>query len=92
MGRISTTTTPSALGYEDAAVKIQDLFLAGDKREAVAAVPDELVDECNLVGPPARIRERLQAWKEIGKQGRVGSMLLGSASAEALRLVAEEML
>jgi F420-dependent oxidoreductase-like protein len=40
-----------ALGYEEAANKIQDLYLAGDKMEALMAVPDELVDEVALVGP-----------------------------------------
>ena len=41
-----------ALGFEDAAVKIQDLYLSGKKDEAMAAVPDELVDAC-LVGQPS---------------------------------------
>ena len=81
------------LGFEEAAVKIQDLYLGGDKAAAADSVPNELVDECALVGPAARIRDRLQAWKEAGKRGEVGSMLLSSnASNEALQLVAEEML
>ncbi|HVN63692.1 MAG TPA: LLM class F420-dependent oxidoreductase, partial [Candidatus Binataceae bacterium] len=50
------------LGYEEAATKIQDLYLAGKKAEAVAAVPDKLIDEVSLVGPRERIAERLQAW------------------------------
>src|SRR5713101_6533955 len=33
------------LGYVDEAAKIQDLFLAGKKAEAMALVPDKLVDE-----------------------------------------------
>jgi F420-dependent oxidoreductase-like protein len=52
------------LGYEGPAAKIQDLFLSGDRAGAVQAVPDELVDDVALVGPPERIRERLQPWKE----------------------------
>ena len=56
------------LGYEEAAVKIQDLFLDGKKIEATAAVPDALVDAVHLVGPKERIRDRLQAWKEAGKK------------------------
>ena len=39
------------LGFEEAAVKIQDLYLAGKKDEAMAAVPAELIDACHLVGP-----------------------------------------
>ncbi len=39
------------MGYADAAERIQELFLAGRKDEAIAAVPDEYVDERCLVGP-----------------------------------------
>ena len=80
------------LGFEEAAVKIQDLFLAGKKDEAAAAVPDALVDACHLVGPKERIKERLQRWKEAGKRGVVGSMLIGAGQQEALEVIAEEML
>jgi F420-dependent oxidoreductase-like protein len=80
------------LGYEDAAVEIQDLYLAGKRNEAIAAVPDDLVDDVHLVGPAERIRERLSAWREAGKQGHVGSMLIGAGQKEALELVAQELL
>jgi len=53
-------------GYEDAATTIQDLYLAGKKAEAEAAVPDALVDEVALCGPRERIRERLAEWKSSG--------------------------
>jgi F420-dependent oxidoreductase-like protein len=53
-------------GYEAAAKTIQDLYLGGRKADAEAAVPDELVDEVALCGPPARIRERLAEWKGSG--------------------------
>ena len=81
-----------ALGYEDAAVKIQDLFLSGKKDEAQAAVPDELIDACHLVGPAERIRERLQIWKAAASKGQISSMLLGAGQPEALELVASELL
>ncbi len=80
------------LGFEDAAVKIQDLYLAGKKDEAMAAVPAELIDACHLVGPAGRIKERLARWKEAGSKGQVGSMLLGCQQPEALELIAGEML
>ncbi|MBI2739347.1 MAG: LLM class F420-dependent oxidoreductase [Rhodospirillales bacterium] len=80
------------LGYEDAAVKIQDAFLGGRRAEAIAAVPDALVDEVSLVGSPERIKDRLQAWKEAGKSHEVGSMLLSDATVESLRVVAEAVL
>ena len=82
-----------ALGYEEAAVKIQDHYLAGNRVEAMAAVPDELVDECALVGSMDRVKDRLSAWKEAGKTNAVSSMLIGAnASKEALQMIAEEML
>ena len=81
-----------ALGFEDAAVKIQDLFLSGKREEAMAAVPDELVDAVHLVGPAERIKERLQTWKEAGTKGHVGSMLIAANQREALELIASEML
>ena len=80
------------MGYEEAAAKIQDLFLDGKKEEATLAVPDDLVDACHLVGPADRIRERLQAWKAAGKQKWVHTMNIGTPQPEALELLAEEML
>jgi len=80
------------LGYEAAAVKIQNLFLAGRRKEAEAAVPDALIDETSLVGSKERIRDRLEAWKEVASDHRVGTLLLVGATAEALRLVAEAVL
>jgi F420-dependent oxidoreductase-like protein len=80
------------LGYEEAAVKIQNLFLDGKRQEAAAAVPDALIDEISLVGPPAMIRERLQAWQDIAKKNWVGSLVLTGADAAAMRVIAEAVL
>ena len=80
------------LGFEEAAVRIQDHFLAGRRDEAVAAVPDELVDAVHLVGPKERIRERATRWIEASKRGEVGTMMIGAASPEAMELMAELML
>jgi F420-dependent oxidoreductase-like protein len=80
------------LGYEEAAVKIQDAFLGGRRTEAIAAVPDRLVDEVSLVGSAERIKDRLQAWKEAGRTHEVGSMLLSGVTVESLRVVAEAVL
>ncbi|HKQ71082.1 MAG TPA: LLM class F420-dependent oxidoreductase [Polyangiaceae bacterium] len=73
------------LGYEEAAERIQELYLQGKKAEAVAAVPDRLVDEVALVGPKDRIRERVAAWKA----SRATTMILGTVQPEALELLAE---
>jgi len=81
------------LGFEEAAVKIQRLYLTGKKAEAEAEVPEALIDAIALVGPPARIKERLAVWKDAAKEGKVDSLLLsGGTSVDALRFVAEEVL
>lgn len=54
----------SRAGYEDAARQVQELFLSGRREEAVRAIPDDLVDGTALIGPPARIRERLRLWQQ----------------------------
>ena len=53
-------------GYEEEAVRIQDLYLDGHKEEAAAAVPRDFLDRSNLVGPESVIRECLGSWKAAG--------------------------
>ena len=77
------------LGYEEAAVKIQDAFLAGKRDEAMAAIPAKMIDEVALVGPADRIKGRLQDWKAAAKGNRIGTMLLAVNDAAALRVAAE---
>jgi F420-dependent oxidoreductase-like protein len=72
-------------GYEAEAREIQDLFLGGNQREAVAKVPDAFVDEVALVGSVERIRDRLGAWRESG----VTTLLVSTRDATTLRGVAE---
>lgn len=72
-------------GYEDAANRIQDFYLAGKKMEAVMAVPDALVDEVALCGPKERIKERLEAWKASG----ITTMICGASDINTLRVMAE---
>jgi F420-dependent oxidoreductase-like protein len=76
------------LGYEEAAVRIQDAFLAGDRGTAVAAVPDALVDEVSLIGSRERIRDRISVWKS----SPVGTLCLGTGQPEAVRMLAELVL
>jgi F420-dependent oxidoreductase-like protein len=75
-------------GFEAEAEKIQDLYLEGNKKEAIAAVPDELVDEIALVGPKERIADRLGAWTESG----ITTMIVGAQQPEALQVMAELVL
>ncbi len=84
-GRNFYTRLAERYGYADAAATIQDLYLAGKKGEAAAAVPDALVDEVALVGDRARIADRLAAFRDCG----VGTLVLQARQPEALRLLAE---
>lgn len=77
------------LGYEDAAVEIQDAFLGGRRKDAMAAVPDKMIDELFLVGNPDRIKGRLKEWKAASEGKKIGTMLLSGADLDVLRLAAE---
>lgn len=53
-------------GYGEIADHIQDLYLAGRKAEAIAAVPDDLVRQVSLIGPRGYVKERIAAFAEAG--------------------------
>jgi F420-dependent oxidoreductase-like protein len=76
------------LGHEEAALKIQDLYLDGKKAEAMAAVPDELADSVSLIGTREQIAARVQAWKD----SPATTLLLGVQQPEAIQLLAELVL
>jgi alkanesulfonate monooxygenase SsuD/methylene tetrahydromethanopterin reductase-like flavin-dependent oxidoreductase (luciferase family) len=75
-------------GFEDEARTIQELYLDGRKRDAAAAVPDAFVDEVALVGPKARIADRIAAWRESGAT----TLLVSTPQVEAVRALAELVL
>ena len=78
-------------GFEDAARKVQDLYLDGKREEAMAALPDELIDLVSLCGPRHRVRERLAVYRDAGV-GTLGVTPLAWDKAgrlEQLRVVAE---
>ncbi|MDE2852762.1 MAG: LLM class F420-dependent oxidoreductase [Chloroflexota bacterium] len=75
-------------GFRDAADAIQDCYLQGHKGEAVMAVPDALVDAVALVGSKARIRDRLQIWRD----SPITTLNASVFSRDALRFLAEELL
>jgi F420-dependent oxidoreductase-like protein len=71
-------------GFEAEATKIQELYLAGNKKDAIAAVSTEMVESMALVGPPEKIRDDLEAWK-----GGVVTTLLVNGPPVLLRTLAE---
>ena len=76
------------LGFEAEATKIQDLYLAGRKDEATAAVPREMVEAIALIGPREKIRDDLDVWRA----SRVTTMLVGAHDPTVMRLLAELVL
>ena len=78
-------------GFEEAAETVQELYLSGRQGEAMAALPDELIDLLTLCGPAGRVRERLAAFREAG----VGTLIVvpmaatGEDRLQQLRAVAE---
>ncbi|PZG10262.1 LLM class F420-dependent oxidoreductase [Nonomuraea aridisoli] len=77
------------MGYAEAAEHIQALYLAGRRDEAFRAIPDELADGISLVGPPGRIRERLEPWR----RSPVTSLLvMGPRDEPSLKIVRDLVL
>lgn len=75
----------SSVGFEEACEKVQSLFMQGKRNEAIAAVPDEMVDALYLVGSKDRIRDRFQRWKD----SPIGTMMVGTQDMDTLRFMAE---
>src|SRR5262245_30425324 len=72
-------------GFGEPAEKIQEAFLDGRRAEAVAAVPDAMVDELCLIGAVERVRDRLDAWRAAG----VTTLLAETKDADAIRALAD---
>jgi F420-dependent oxidoreductase-like protein len=78
---------PIRMGYEKEVAEIQDLYLSGKKDEAGAKIPTALIEQLSLIGPPAKIRDDLEAWRES-----VVTTLLVSGDADTIRAAAELVL
>ena len=65
---------------------------AGTRRTPRRWCRTELIDEIALVGTADRIKDRLQAWKQVAQGGKLTTMVLTGATVEALRVVAEAVL
>jgi F420-dependent oxidoreductase-like protein len=77
----------SRMGYEAEATKIQELYLAGHKAEATAAVPTSLIEDTALIGPKEKIRDDLEGWRES-----IATTLLVAGNSETLQTMAELVL
>jgi F420-dependent oxidoreductase-like protein len=75
-------------GFEEHATRIQELYLEGNRAEAMAAIPDEMVDDVALIGSKEQIRDRLEAWQESG----VTTLIALAQDVTTVRTLAELML
>ncbi|HEX9364527.1 MAG TPA: LLM class F420-dependent oxidoreductase [Candidatus Dormibacteraeota bacterium] len=81
----------SSYGFEAAAARVQELYLAGQKTEAMFALPDELIDLVSIVGPKDRVKAKLRDFRDAG----VDTLILWpvmpdqEVRKEQLRLIAE---
>jgi len=76
------------MGYEAEVNKIQELFMAGRRDEAVAAVPTQLVADISIVGPAAKVREDVARWEEAS----ITMLVIGASSVDEMQAVAEAVL
>src|SRR6266550_1334275 len=78
-------------GFEDAAREVQDLYLEGKRDEAMAAIPDSLIDTVSLCGPKDVVRERLAVYRDagVGTLGVTPTAFTAPERLEQLRLVVE---
>jgi len=78
-------------GFEDTARKVQDLYLEGRREEAMAALPDELIDLVSLCGPADRVKDRLAAYRDagVGTLGVTPTAGTKEGRLQQLRLIAE---
>ena len=74
-------------GYGEHAARVRELFMAGDRDAAAAAVPDELADEISLCGTPDRIASRLKAWVD----SPVTTVIAGTQDPTALKILADTL-
>ncbi|WP_018178328.1 LLM class F420-dependent oxidoreductase [Jongsikchunia kroppenstedtii] len=73
------------MGYEREVDRIGELFLAGKKAEAIAAVPDEMVAETMIVGPKEKVRDEIVRWEEAG----VSMLMVTARTPDLIRGLAE---
>jgi F420-dependent oxidoreductase-like protein len=76
------------MGYEEEALKIQDLFFEGRREEAIAAVPEDFADEISIVGPPSRVKERLAEWEKCP----ITTLMVSARDHEQMRQIRDLVL
>lgn len=65
-GRNFYNALVSRMGWDKEAATIQDLYLSGQKQEAAAAVPADLLEATTLIGSESYIKDRIEAYRAVG--------------------------
>jgi F420-dependent oxidoreductase-like protein len=81
----------SSYGFEREAQEVQELYLSGRKSEALMALPDAMIDAVSIVGPPARAKEKIRAFRDAGVETLIVAPMAQELAErkEQLRLIAE---
>lgn len=81
----------ASYGFQEAAAKVQDLYLAGRRAEAMEALPDELIELVCIVGPKDQARDKIRAFRDAGVDTLIvsGMAVDTESRIEQLKLVAE---
>ena len=88
-GKNFYTDLASRFGFEAEALHVQDLFLSGQKGEAMMAIPTDLIDQVALCGSKDRIKDRIQIWKDTDI---VTTLNIQTTDIETVRVMAELVL
>jgi alkanesulfonate monooxygenase SsuD/methylene tetrahydromethanopterin reductase-like flavin-dependent oxidoreductase (luciferase family) len=78
-------------GYQAEAQRVQDLYLDRRPKEALAAVTDEMVDLCAIIGPVAECRQRLDELAMAGVDEVAIALQVPGAPPEATLDVLEAL-
>ena len=73
-------------GWQEAAVEVQELWIAGEREAAAARVPDEMIVQANLLGDEEAVKARMQAYRDAGVT-TLRVQPLGSGMAERLTVL-----
>ena len=75
------------MGYEAICEQVTELYLGGEKKEAAAVIPTAMVEQVALVGPVAKLREEIGAWKSS-----LLTTMIVAGPVDTLRSIAELVL
>jgi alkanesulfonate monooxygenase SsuD/methylene tetrahydromethanopterin reductase-like flavin-dependent oxidoreductase (luciferase family) len=77
------------MGRDEVLKPMWDHWAAGDRKAAVASIPDEVADDLVVHGSPEECREKIAAYVEAGITTPIPAILpVGVPAADAIRMLA----